>query len=65
MAALADGRTDDRRHSYCRSAPEYLSGAFNPVTLNISLAALAAIALLSKRDMPTAANCLREPEKNA
>jgi len=42
-----------------------LSGAFNPVTLNISLAALAAIALLSKRDMPTAANCLREPEKNA
>ena len=47
------------------SAPEYLSGAFNPVTLNISLAALAAIALLSKRDMPTAANCLREPEKNA
>jgi hypothetical protein len=46
------------------SAPEYLSGAFNPVTLNISLAALATIALLSKRDMPTAANCRRKPEKN-
>jgi hypothetical protein len=47
------------------SAPEYLRAAFNPVTLNISLAMLAAIALITRRDMPTAANCLRKPEKTA
>ena len=43
------------------SATEYLHAAFNPVTLNISLAALAAIALVAKRDLPTAANCRRKP----
>jgi hypothetical protein len=45
------------------SAPEYLSGAFNPVTLNLSLAGFAAIALIAKRDLPTATNCRRKPEK--
>jgi uncharacterized membrane protein YphA (DoxX/SURF4 family) len=45
------------------SAPEYLSGAFNPVTLNLSLAGFAAIALIAKRDLPTALNCRRKPEK--
>jgi hypothetical protein len=43
------------------SAPEYLSAAFNPVTLNVSLAVFAAIALITKRDLPSAANCHRKP----
>jgi hypothetical protein len=43
------------------SAPEYLSAAFNPVTLNLSLAMFAAIALIARRDLPTAANCRRKP----
>jgi uncharacterized membrane protein YphA (DoxX/SURF4 family) len=47
------------------SAPEYLSEAFNPVTLNISLAALATIALIARRDLPSAARCRRKPEKIA
>jgi uncharacterized membrane protein YphA (DoxX/SURF4 family) len=45
------------------SAPSYLTAAFNPVTLNISLAVLALIAIVAKRDLPTAANCRRTPEK--
>src|SRR5437868_842949 len=47
------------------SAPEYLSAAFNPVTLNISLAMLALIAIIARRDLPTAARCRRKPEKDA
>ena len=43
------------------SAPEYLRAAFNPVTLNISLAVFAAVALITRRDLPTAANCRRKP----
>ena len=43
------------------SSPEYLSGAFNPVTLNLSVAALAAIALLAGECIPTASRCLRRP----
>jgi hypothetical protein len=45
------------------SAPSYLTAAFNPVTLNVSLAALALIAIVAKRDLPTAARCRRRPEK--
>jgi DoxX-like family len=47
------------------TAPEYLSAAFNPVTLNTSLAVFAAIALITGRDLPTAANCRRKPEHSA
>jgi hypothetical protein len=47
------------------SAPEYLSAAFNPVTLNLSLAALALIAIVALRDLPTATRCRRQPEKTA
>jgi hypothetical protein len=47
------------------SAPSYLTAAFNPVTLNVSLAALALIAIVAKRDLPTAAHCRRAPEKTA
>jgi DoxX-like family len=47
------------------SAPSYLTAAFNPVTLNVSLAALALIAIVAERDLPTAAHCRRVPEKTA
>ena|SRR5579862_2124667 len=47
------------------SAPSYLTAAFNPVTLNVSLAALALIAIVAKRDLSTAAHCRRAPEKTA
>jgi DoxX-like family len=47
------------------NAPEYLSAAFNPVTLNISLAMLALISIIALRDLPTAARCRRRPEKNS
>ena len=44
-------------------SPRYLTAAFNPVTLNVQLFVLAAIALLLGRDLPTARNCLRnKPE---
>lgn len=42
-------------------SPEYLSGAFNPFTLNLSVAALAVIALLARKYIPTASSCLRRP----
>jgi hypothetical protein len=35
------------------------------VTLNISLAMLALIAIIARRDLPTAARCRRKPEKDA
>lgn len=43
------------------SAPAYLSAAFNPVTLNLGLAALSAIGLIAGRDLPTATRCRRTP----
>jgi hypothetical protein len=45
------------------SAPEYLSAAFNPLTLNLSIAALALIAIVASRDLPTAARCRRKPDQ--
>jgi len=47
------------------SSPEYLTGAFNPVTLNLSVAALAAITLLAREHIPTASTCLRQPPAEA
>src|SRR5438874_2377675 len=47
------------------TAPEYLHAAFNPVTLNISLAVFAGIALVVSRDLATAASCLRKPKENS
>src|SRR5438105_5558553 len=47
------------------TAPEYLHAAFNPVTLNISLAAFAGIALMVRRDLATATTCLRKPKENS
>jgi DoxX-like family len=46
------------------SAPEYLTAAFNPVTLNISLATLALVVIIARRDLPTASRCSRKPEKD-
>lgn len=43
------------------SAPAYLGAAFNPFTLNLAIAALAVIALIAGRDLPTAARCRRKP----
>jgi hypothetical protein len=43
------------------SAPAYLSAAFNPVTLNLAVAALSAIGIIAGRDLPTATSCRRRP----
>ncbi len=42
------------------NSPQYLISAFNPVTLNVQLFTLAVIALILKRDLPTARSCLRK-----
>jgi uncharacterized membrane protein YphA (DoxX/SURF4 family) len=47
------------------SAPAYFTAAFNPLTLNVSIAGLALIAIIAGRDLPTAARCRREPEQTA
>ena len=46
------------------TSPSYLTGAFNPLTLNIAVATLAIIGLLSAKLIPTASNCLRKPVEN-
>jgi hypothetical protein len=38
--------------------------AFNPVTLNLLVAVLAAVGLLSLRDLPSARRCLRVAPKS-
>lgn len=43
------------------SSPGVLPAAVNPVTLNLSVAALAVIGWLAARDLPSAAHCRREP----
>jgi uncharacterized membrane protein YphA (DoxX/SURF4 family) len=45
------------------TAPDYAGAAFNPVTLNVGMAALSAIALLIGREMPSAARCRRKPSE--
>jgi hypothetical protein len=46
------------------TAPTYLSAAFNPLTLNLAVAALAAIAITAGRNRPSAACCRRTPDKS-
>ncbi|HET9131543.1 MAG TPA: DoxX-like family protein, partial [Terriglobia bacterium] len=41
-------------------SPRFLSAAFNPVTLNLSMIALSLIGLISGRDLPSASRCLRK-----
>ena len=43
------------------ASPELLAAPFGPVTLNAAMAALAGIALLTRRDLPSAARCRRRP----
>jgi hypothetical protein len=42
-------------------APDLLAAAFDPVTLNVSVAALAAVGLIAGSDLPSAARCRRTP----
>jgi uncharacterized membrane protein YphA (DoxX/SURF4 family) len=46
------------------NAPEYLTAAFNPLTLNLTLAALAIIAIIAGRDLPSATRCRRKPAES-
>lgn len=41
------------------TSPNYLTAAFDPLTLNLSVAALAVVCLFNGRNVPTATNCLR------
>jgi uncharacterized membrane protein YphA (DoxX/SURF4 family) len=41
-------------------SPRYLSAAFNPITLNLSMIALSLIGLICERDLPSATHCLRK-----
>lgn len=41
------------------TSPNVLAGAFNPLALNVAVAALAAVAWLTNSDRPSAARCLR------
>ena len=43
------------------SAPSYLTAAFNPLTLNLSVAGFALIAIIVGRDTPSASRCRRTP----
>jgi hypothetical protein len=45
------------------NSPRYLAGAFNPITLNLSVATLASIGLITGISIPTADNCMRKPPK--
>jgi hypothetical protein len=42
------------------TSPSFLTAAFNPVTLNLAVAVLAMIGLLSGTDLPAASNCRRK-----
>jgi hypothetical protein len=45
------------------NSPAYLTAAFNPMTLNLAVAVLAAIGLLVEGNLPTAKNCRRSPQE--
>jgi hypothetical protein len=45
------------------NSPHRAVAAFGPVTLNLLLAVLAAVGLLSLRDLSSARRCLRRPPK--
>jgi uncharacterized membrane protein YphA (DoxX/SURF4 family) len=46
------------------TSPIFLAAAFNPVTLNLSVAALALIGLLSGTGLPSASNCRRKSSES-
>lgn len=41
------------------TSPRALAGAFNPIALNVAVAALAAVAWLTRANLPSATRCLR------
>lgn len=47
------------------TSPRYLGHAFNPVTLNLSVVALAGVCLALWRDQPSASRCRRQPSKES
>lgn len=42
------------------TAPDYLSAAFNPITLNVSVIILTLIAYIASENIPTASRCIRK-----
>jgi peptidoglycan biosynthesis protein MviN/MurJ (putative lipid II flippase) len=44
-------------------SPEYVTAAFNPVTLNVCMIALAVVGLTVVKRVPTAARCMRTKPK--
>jgi uncharacterized membrane protein YphA (DoxX/SURF4 family) len=44
-------------------SPQFLTAAFNPVSLNLLMIVLAIIGMIAARDLPTASRCLRRPHK--
>jgi uncharacterized membrane protein YphA (DoxX/SURF4 family) len=46
-------------------SPAYLAAAFNPISLNLAVAALAVVDLLNLAEVPSAARCLRTPPPNS
>lgn len=46
-------------------SPRFFEAAFNPLSLNVAVASLAAIDLLVLRGIPSAARCLRRPSEKA
>jgi len=46
------------------SSREYVTAAFNPITLNVSVSSLAIVALWLGTDLPSAGNCLRRPHES-
>jgi hypothetical protein len=48
------------------TAPSYLTAAFNPVSLNIAMIALASIGYVASAEVPFASRCLRQkPERTS
>jgi uncharacterized membrane protein YphA (DoxX/SURF4 family) len=45
-------------------SPDYFHAAFNPVTFNLAVAALAGCGLLVASDLPSAKNCRRKPPES-
>jgi hypothetical protein len=50
--------------SVAATSPGFLSAAFNPVTLNLMVTALAFIDLLVCKNLPTARTCRRKAPEN-
>ena len=43
---------------------EYVTAAFNPITLNLAVSALTVVVLWLRHNLPTASNCLRRPRES-